>query len=226
MQPCDTQLHSAHSHRRFAPPPCQHMLRGVDGARAMRWTPGVLYVLIQPLGVSCRRRCRLVRDLTESDGVPGAAALVRGVRYTQALRTGCTYPGAECSSESLDPQCASEAADCVEQRCAASASSAGIDVRFNSRTYLLANSGAHLECARRRRSFGDGHNYTCVDYDAGAYHLAGQTLSFSVDVSGSGCGCNIAIYMTSMPQNADATVGRGPDALSTLGHAPATLGHL
>lgn len=156
--------------------------------------------------VACKHRCGLVRDMGEREQLPAAAALVRGVRYTSALHTGCTYAGARCSPESLDAQCSSSAmGECSEQRCAESGRS-GIDVRFNSRTYLLSSAAAN-RCGTRR-SFGDGKNYSCVDYREGAYHLAGRTLSFQVDLSGSGCGCNIAVYLTSMPQNADATVCR------------------
>ena len=46
-------------------------------------------------------------------------------------------------------------------------------------------------------------DYECVEYSAGAVSLAGKTLSFEVDLSGAGCGCNAAIYLVAMPQNAD-----------------------
>lgn len=172
--------------------------------RLMARQHSILLLAAWALMVSARRGCRLVRELTARDGLPGAAALVRGERYTSVLRTGCTYSGAQCSAESLDPQCSSGADDCTESRCTTAAS--GIDVRFNSRTYLLANEGSHT-CGTRR-AFGDGKNYSCVDYQSGAYKLAGQTLSFTIDLSGSGCGCNIAVYAVAMPQNADPTVCR------------------
>jgi hypothetical protein len=73
-----------------------------------------------------------------------------------------------------------------------------MDVLFNSRSYLLTEESG--KCASQ--SFGDG-DYSCVDYKAGALYLAGKTLSFSIDLSGAGCGCNAAIYLVSMPQNSN-----------------------
>ena len=129
--------------------------------------------------------------------------------------SGCSYAGAECSKGGLDPQCGSAAgSECAETPCAADGA---LDVRFNSRTYVLSKGigAASAAVAETRARSCDGTSlkddgtptdYSCVDYRAGAFHLAGKRLSFTVDVSGSGCGCNAAVYLVSMPQNPDATV--------------------
>ena len=85
------------------------------------------------IAIAARRGCRLVRELSEQDGLPGAAALVRGERYTSVLHSGCTYAGAKCSAKSLDPQCSSDANECTEARCSV-LSDSGIDVRWSKTT--------------------------------------------------------------------------------------------
>jgi len=137
-----------------------------------------------------------VRQLPSSLGA--AAAVVRGHTYTTEHQSGCNSAGTICSPVSLDPVCASGAEQCTEEEC--SHRGKALDVRFNSRSYLLADF-EEKGCARR--SFGD--SYKCVDYAAGAYQLAGRTLSFSLDLSAATCGCNAAIYLVAMPQNDDAT---------------------
>ena len=73
-----------------------------------------------------------------------------------------------------------------------------LEVRFNSRSYALATTAAGERCADQ--PFGS-RDYDCVDYRAGALYLAGQTLSFTVNLSTAGCGCNAAVYLVAMPQN-------------------------
>lgn len=59
---------------------------------------------------------------------------------------------------------------------------------------------------RGRTYFGnsciDGHYHN----DAyAAFRLLGKKLRYSTDLSGAGCGCNAALYLTSMPQNTEKT---------------------
>lgn len=159
-------------------------------------------------------QCSLVRSYDDASATSAIAGLVRGARYTVKEASGCTYPGAQCSKAGLDPQCATGAgAGCTEEACA---TEGALDVRFNSRSYVLAKGtgAASTSVAELRSRSCDGHSlnddgtpsdYSCVDYQAGAFHLAGKSLSFTVDLSGSGCGCNAAVYLVSMPQNPDAT---------------------
>ena len=97
--------------------------------------------------------------------------------------------------------------DCVEDTSCAKGGDETIDVRFNSRSYLLApnTDGADSASTCASTSFGSG-DYSCVDYNGGAYKLAGKELSFTIDVSNAGCGCNAAVYLVSMPQNTDPTI--------------------
>ena len=54
------------------------------------------------------------------------------------------------------------------------------------------------------REFGS-QDYSCVDYGAGAIVFSGQTLTYDVDLSNDGCGCNAALYLVSMPQSKNAS---------------------
>lgn len=86
------------------------------------------------------------------------------------------------------------------RRCTATGPSEGaIDVRFNSRSYVLSKYNPTCDDT----SFGG--TYPCVSYRQGALHLAGKTLSFTLDLSKAGCGCNAAIYLVGMPQNSQPT---------------------
>ena len=73
-----------------------------------------------------------------------------------------------------------------------------LDVSFDTRSYFLTEYAD--TCAKV--PFGSA-DYECVDYSKGAIYLDGKTLSFEVDLSGLGCGCNAAFYLVSMPQNRD-----------------------
>lgn len=48
---------------------------------------------------------------------------------------------------------------------------------------------------------GDGEPFLSQEY--AAVHFLGRSLRYTVDLSGAGCGCNAALYLTSMHQNAD-----------------------
>lgn len=76
-------------------------------------------------------------------------------------------------------------------------------MRFNSRTYMLADGVAAEACDGI--DFGDD-DYSCVDYARGAYHLAGKELSFAVELDYADCGCNAAVYLVAMAQNPDPTI--------------------
>ena len=101
---------------------------------------------------------------------------------------------------SLDPVCAARQSDdsFVEAPCSDDAST--LRVPFGTRSYALRR---YDDASCADTSFGD--SYSCVDYARGAYFLAGRTLSFTIDLSGDGCGCNAAVYLVSMPQSPSAT---------------------
>ena len=135
--------------------------------------------------------CGLTRRI---DGIPAAGAAVRSAHYTTKQPSGCNIPGVGCTSDMMDPICGSSARGCAEEECG---SSGGLDVIFNSRSYLLADAAAADACGGRML----GGDFGCVDYQGGAYKLAGQTLSMTLDLSGAECGCNAAIYLVAMPQS-------------------------
>ena len=120
-------------------------------------------------------------------GFPVVEALVRGHTYTKTEPSGCTFDGASCNRDSLDPICASGASECREYSICGG--NDVIDVRFNSRSYVLAEYSGQCD----GKEFGDP--YTCAPYREGALYLAGKTLSFDLDLSGCGCGCNAAVYL-------------------------------
>ena len=104
----------------------------------------------------------------------------------------------------LDPICATDgAAGFEEDTCGAKAGE--LSVPFNTRTYLQSRYNGGCD----EVPFGNA-DYSCVDYGAGAVSLAGKTLSFDVDLSHSGCGCNAAVYLVS----ARVSAGRGDERLT------------
>jgi hypothetical protein len=104
------------------------------------------------------------------------------------------------SHTTLDPVCASASTDGHFEDATCAAVADELAVPFNTRSYVQA----HYDGACDHVGFG-GFDYRCVDYDAGALHLSGTTLSFEVDLSADGCGCNAAVYLVSMPQSDDAS---------------------
>ena len=76
-----------------------------------------------------------------------------------------------------------------------------LSIPFNTRSYFQAKYNGSCDAT----PFGTG-TYECVDYDQGALRLGGQTLSFEVDLSNDGCGCNAALYLVSMPQSHDESI--------------------
>ena len=130
-------------------------------------------------------------EIVTTKGSPAFAGIVRGNHYTLLSPSGCNIAGAECSPNSLDPICG------TGENCDGSGS--GIDVRFNSRSYALSSYDGSCKGSKM------GDRYSCVNYNTGAFRLAGRTLSYTIDLSKAGCGCNAAIYLVSMPQNADPT---------------------
>eukprot|EP00966_Prymnesium_polylepis_P179430 4154170-Prymnesium_polylepis.1 len=136
--------------------------------------------------------------IVKSTQHPTFAGLVRGYKYTVEEDSGCTYEGAQCTTDSLDPICGSSAKHCAEKECA-SGPNGELEVRFNSRSYVLTEYNGRCEGSRL------GDSYTCVDYRKGAMFLPGKTLSMTLDLSGAGCGCNAAVYLVAMPQNLNPT---------------------
>ena len=155
--------------------------------------------------------CSRVRQL-DGDTSP-IAALVRGEVYTNELPSGCLPAGADCSRESLDPICASGA----DEPCTESACGTTLDVRFNSRSYVLTSTDGATKCGGD--AFRADSDYACVDYRSGVMRLSGTTLSFTVDLSDANCGCNAAIYLVAMGGNPEPTVckDRYCDANSVCG---------
>ena len=74
-------------------------------------------------------------------------------------------------------------------------------VPYNTRSYFLSGEPSS---ACEGKPF-HHHDYSCVSYSDGAIYLSGKVLSYDVDLSGIGCGCNAALYLVSMPQNTNAT---------------------
>eukprot|EP00965_Chrysotila_dentata_P024639 816495-Pleurochrysis_carterae.AAC.2 len=131
---------------------------------------------------SLPRKCGSVLELVS--GGP-FAALVRSVANTEA-------------GDGLQPTCASAnaAGDCVDSSDSCDGST--LEVVSNSRSYLLQE----YDSACEGIPFGND-NYSCVDYTEGQLILSGRELSFDVDLSATGCGCNAAVYLASMAQNPD-----------------------
>ena len=129
-----------------------------------------------------------------------ADGLVRSQKNTKA----------DMSPLTLDPVCAADEAAFgsaaewasaqnpsgrwAESTCGANEGELNVD--FNTRSYVQHRYAGECDAV----SFGS-FDYKCVDYKAGALELQGKTLSFEVDLSKSGCGCNAAVYLVSMPQS-------------------------
>jgi hypothetical protein len=107
-----------------------------------------------------------------------ADALVRSQKNTKGDATEVT----------LAPIC-----EGAEGRCGAGQI---VAVPFNTRSYFQRSYGGTCDAT----PFG-ASDYSCVDYGAGKIVFSGQSLTFEVDLSGDGCGCNAALYLVSMPQS-------------------------
>ena len=107
-----------------------------------------------------------------------ADALVRSQKNTKGDATEVT----------LAPIC-----EGAEGRCGAGQI---VAVPFNTRSYFQRSYGGTCDAT----PFGTS-DYSCVDYGAGGIVFSGRSLTFEVDLSGDGCGCNAALYLVSMPQS-------------------------
>lgn len=83
----------------------------------------------------------------------------------------------------------------------------GVQVAMNGRGYLADSCSAcggpgaafmSTGCPEERRWTYDRFEYSALE-------LVGKSLTYSVDLSGSHCGCNAALYFVSMRQNTDAS---------------------
>ena len=61
----------------------------------------------------------------------------------------------------------------------------------------------HVFTSRARMLASLDHSYY------GAWPLVGATLSFTVDISQAGCGCNVAAYLVSMAQSTQPCICGG-----------------
>ena len=145
-----------------------------------------------PLATTPAGSCGLVRAM---DSMGAAKAAVRSAHYTTQQSSGCNIPGVGCSSRMMDPICGSGAHRCAEIDCGSSRGS--LDVLFNSRSYIMSDAAAGEACGGEVH----GGDFSCVNYAAGAFKLAGKTLSMTLDLSSADCGCNAAIYLVAMPQS-------------------------
>ena len=75
-----------------------------------------------------------------------------------------------------------------------------LKIPFNTRSYVQAS----YDDACTGVTFGE-RDYSCVDYERGKIVFSGMTLSYDVDLSADGCGCNAALYLVSMPQSNNAS---------------------
>lgn len=150
-----------------------------------------MLVLISPAATATPGQCSIARGTD----IPDAPAIVRSARYTTKEASGCNIPGVGCSEFMMDPICGTGVNDCEELECGGP----GLDVLFNSRSYLLASADAVDGASCQHQNFVGGRS-DCVDYETGAYKLAGKTLSMTLDLSSAECGCNAAIYLVGMPQ--------------------------
>jgi hypothetical protein len=134
--------------------------------------------------------------IEQAIGFPGVStALVRANR------------GSAQGMSSLDPICplcgdSSQQHWATNEKAETCGPLGSLEVPLNTRSYLLGD-GYDGSCISKRLGV-DG--YECVDYRKGAMQLAGQSLSFDVDLSWTTCGCNAAVYLVAMPQSDEPNV--------------------
>lgn len=80
-----------------------------------------------------------------------------------------------------------------------------MNIPFNSRTYFYNDKTMFTEGDASCDAGGPRDSEECTSYTKGAFFLSGKVLEYDIDLSGTECGCNAAMYFAGMPTNDEAS---------------------